>query len=184
MKLRINVRALIVSAAAFALYAQPIAAQDRWSVDAVASAEDLTEPGDLYVETRSIRAAAGTEITADFGRLVVPENRARSDSDPIQIAFVRLRGPADRVRAPLIYLAGGPGGSSTWQAEEPDFLDDWVDLLADGDVILLDQRGTGGSSPRLLPRHRPGGPAGAGLVRARLAGDRVGAARGIRSERF
>lgn len=149
MKLETLLRTAAMFTAALVLYPQSMSAQDRWSVDAVASAEQLAEPGDLYVETRTITSEDGTEIATDFGRLVVPENRAKPDSDPIQIAFARLRGPADPVRAPVVYLAGGPGGSSTWVTEEPYWLQRWVPLLADGDVILLDQRGTGDSSPRL-----------------------------------
>jgi len=109
------------------------------------------------IETRTITSNDGTEVQADFGRLVVPENRAKSDSDPIEIAFVRLQGPASARRAPLVYLEGGPGGSSTWQADEPWALQRWIPLLQDGDVILLDQRGTGESSPRLRWRY-PGAP--------------------------
>lgn len=138
-------------------YAQPMAAQDRFAVHSVGSMEELNAPGDLHVETRTITSADGTEITADFGRLVVPENRAKPTSDPIQLAFARLRGPAVASRPPVIYLAGGPGGSSTWETEVPEWLQRWVPLLDDGDVILLDQRGTGESSPRLRWR-RPGLP--------------------------
>lgn len=139
------------------LQVQPMHAQNRWAAETVASPDALELPGDLWLETRPLSAADGTEITADFGTFVVPENRGREDTRAIRIAFVRLRGPEDAVRAPLIYLAGGPGGSSTWQASEPEFLDDWVPLLGDGDVILLDQRGTGQSAPRLRWRW-PGMP--------------------------
>lgn len=112
---------------------------------------------DLQMETRTVTSEDGTEVSADFGRLVVPENRAKSDSHSIEIAFVRLHGLAAARRAPLVYLEGGPGGSSTWQADEPWALQRWISLLADGDVVLLDQRGTGESSPRLRWRY-PGRP--------------------------
>ena len=127
-------------------------------VNSVPTAEDLARPGDLWIETRSVAAQDGTEVTADFGRLVVPENRARTDSNPIQIAFVRLRGSAQTGRAPVVYLAGGPGDASTWQASDAGALQRWVPMLADGDVVLLDQRGAGESSPRLRWRV-PGMPA-------------------------
>lgn len=129
--------------------AQATEAQQQRAEPTVAGVDDLAAPGDLWIETRTVAAEDGTEVTADYGRLVVPENRAKADTNPIQIAFVRLRGPESPVRAPVVYLAGGPGGSASWQAEEPWALQDWIPLLADGDVILLDQRGTGESTPRL-----------------------------------
>jgi len=123
---------------------------------------------DLKIETRTVTSEDGREVSADFGRLIVPENRAKSASNPIEIAFVRLHGPASARRAPLVYLEGGPGGSSTWQADEPWALQRWIPLLEDGDVVLLDQRGTGQSSPRLRWRTRD-----IDAVRAALGFDRI-----------
>lgn len=105
--------------------------------------------GDLSIETRTLEAAGGTMIEADVGRLVVPENRSRPGSKLIELAFVRLRSSAEEPKAPLIYLAGGPGGSSTHFAENPGSLQNWLAVLAVSDVILLDQRATGKSTPTL-----------------------------------
>lgn len=112
-------------------------------------AEAPSPPGDLTLESRELQAAGGRTVPAEVGRLSVPEVRSDPTSRTIRLAFVRLRSDAERPAAPLVYLAGGPGGSATWQAEEPEWLARWLPLLEVSDVILLDQRGTGASEPDL-----------------------------------
>ena len=105
--------------------------------------------GDVTMESKTLRDAEGREIEADFGRLTVPENRSRNNSNLIELAFVRLKSTSKNPQAPLIFLNGGPGGSSTPQAGSPKALSRWAKFLPICDVILLDQRGCGSSSPRL-----------------------------------
>lgn len=107
------------------------------------------QAGDLTVERRTLTSAAGIEIQADFCRLIVPENRNKPDSNPIELVFARLRSLADQPAAPLVYLAGGPGSSSSHFADDPRTLDGFMPILEVCDVIFLDQRGTGRSSPNL-----------------------------------
>lgn len=113
--------------------------------------------GDVTIETKTLRDADGGRIEADFGRLVVPENRTNPGGNLIELAFVRLKSTSKNPKAPLIYLNGGPGGSSTPQARSPQALSRWAHFLPICDVILLDQRGCGSSSPRLhwTPEDRP-----------------------------
>ncbi len=113
------------------------------------------QAGELRRETRSLEAAGGQVVEAEFGRLLVPENRSASQSNLIELAYVRLKSTAPGPWAPIIYLAGGPGGSSTWMAEDPRTLAGWLSLLNVSDLIFLDQRATGRSTPRL--RYRPPG---------------------------
>lgn len=120
-----------------------------------AGAQDDSPPpkaGDLSVETRAIEVPGLGPVEADFGRLTVPEKRAAPDSNLIELAFVRLRSTAESPRAPLVYLAGGPGGSSTNFADSPRSLAAWGPLLAVCDVVFLDQRATGRSTPDLRYR--------------------------------
>jgi pimeloyl-ACP methyl ester carboxylesterase len=124
------------AALAFALAAGPAVGQDRAA-------------GDLTLEPRTLRAADGTEISAQRGDLIVPENRANPDSPLIRLAFAHLKSTAANPKAPLIYLAGGPGGSSTGFVRSPQALQNWLPVLAVCDVIFLDQRGTGSSEPDL-----------------------------------
>ena len=45
---------------------------------------------------------------------------------------------------PFVYLAGGPGGAATQSAAAVAGI--WFELRADRDILLVDQRGTGGSN--------------------------------------
>jgi pimeloyl-ACP methyl ester carboxylesterase len=101
------------------------------------------------------KLADGTELAAERGTFSVPEERRSRRSRRIDIGFVRLKSTNPRPGAPLVYLAGGPGGSGVATAEgprQPVFLA----LRAVGDVILLDQRGTGFSNhiPRCTAARR------------------------------
>ncbi len=127
---------LLTGVLAIAVLTAPVIAQEK-------------QIGDLTIERRTLRSAAGVEIQADFGRLVVPENRNKSDSNPIELVFARLRTLADQPAAPLVYLAGGPGSSSSHFVDNPRTLDGFMPILQVCDVIFLDQRGTGRSSPNL-----------------------------------
>lgn len=121
-------------------------------------AQDPTPPDALILETRKLEAADGQIVHAHFGTLSVPEVRSDPDAGTIRLAFVRLQSRAERPAAPLVFLAGGPGGSSTWQAEEPERLARWLPILEVSDVILLDQRGTGASEPELSYRWNGSAP--------------------------
>jgi pimeloyl-ACP methyl ester carboxylesterase len=99
------------------------------------------------LEHRSLTAAGGAAIDADFGRLTVPAVRRDPASGTFDLAFVWLRSPNGAGRPPTVFLAGGPGDSSTWMAGNEYGMGQLAPLLAAGDVILLDQRGTGQSRP-------------------------------------
>lgn len=107
------------------------------------------EIGELHLETREVQSQHGTDVTADYGRLAVPENRDSQRSRAIEIAFVRLRALGNGQARPVFYLSGGPGDAAVWQAEDPHALEDWLPMLALGDVVLVDQRGAGRSTPSL-----------------------------------
>ena len=102
-------------------------------------------------------------IEAELGRLAVPERRDDPRSHLIELAFIRFKSTAEVPGAPLIFLAGGPGVSGT-DSLRWEYLFPWFAALRTvGDVIALDQRGTGLSIPRLdcletwdLPLERPG----------------------------
>jgi pimeloyl-ACP methyl ester carboxylesterase len=93
-------------------------------------------------------------LRGELGHLRVPESRAPGDSRvassprEIELAFVRLSSTSRRPGAPIVWLAGGPGGSGTSDLDTP-VLRILLELRRSGDVIALDQRGTGLSVPRL-----------------------------------
>jgi len=102
-------------------------------------------------------------MIGELGRLLVPERRSNPESRLIELAFVRLSGTAPHPAPPLVVLAGGPGSSGIDAFKREPFFP-WVEALRSvGDVIVLDQRGTGLSIPRLdclerwdLPLDQPG----------------------------
>ncbi|SDE25736.1 alpha/beta hydrolase [Kordiimonas lacus] len=93
--------------------------------------------------------ARGADPVAAFeGELMVPENRSNADSRMIPIRYVRFPATGEKKGPPIIYLAGGPGGSGIATAKYRRFAM-FMALRAYGDVIALDQRGTGASN--ILP---------------------------------
>lgn len=81
---------------------------------------------------------------------LVPSD-ARGRATPITLPVVVLRGTrARKDRAPLVYLTGGPGDSIGLEPDDMPAWRAWRDRLGnDGDLILLDPRGTGRATPRL-----------------------------------
>jgi len=76
---------------------------------------------------------------ADFGTLVVRENRAKEDSKLIYIPVVRVRSRREPVLEPVFTLEGGPGGTNI----KPEPVRDW--LLENHDVVMVGYRGVDGS---------------------------------------
>lgn len=100
-------------------------------------------------------------VSAELGWLTVPENHSRPSGPTIDLAFFRFRTAAPHPGAPVVWLAGGPGGSGTQDAEGA-ILPLLLAVAESADVIALDQRGMGRSLPRLdcpgnfdLPLDRP-----------------------------
>ena len=57
------------------------------------------------------------QVNAEFGTLRVPENRSNPESNLIELAFVRFKSTAKNPGPPIVYLAGGPGGSGIFTAK-------------------------------------------------------------------
>lgn len=109
--------------------------------------------GQLRVEPHVFQALGGRKLDAELGRLVVPENRTKTDSRSIELVFLRFKSTAERPGPPIIYLAGGPGGSGINLARGARF--PVFDAMREvGDVIALDQRGAGRSTPLLTCQQR------------------------------
>ncbi len=89
-----------------------------------------------------------TGIEMSCGVLVVPENRTLAGSPLIELAVAIVSAPDGTNQEPLVYLAGGPGGSAI-----DEYLNDIegfdYPFTRNRDLILVDQRGTGYSSPSL-----------------------------------
>jgi pimeloyl-ACP methyl ester carboxylesterase len=99
-------------------------------------------PNPVYPGVPQLDLGAGVEC----GYLTVPENRDRPDGKTIRLAVARAKATAPNPKPdPLVYLAGGPGGSGLISAA-PRIAAGWN---SDRDLIFLDQRGTWKSDPLL-----------------------------------
>jgi pimeloyl-ACP methyl ester carboxylesterase len=91
-----------------------------------------------------IGSEKGSKIKAQCGRLSVPENRNNpSRMIDLNIAVIRTKS-TKKLNDPVIMLAGGPGQSAV--ETYPSVSTAFRGLLKDRDVVLVDQRGTGGSN--------------------------------------
>ena len=105
--------------------------------------------GQVSFEPYTLTTYDGQPHAAELGRVWVPENRQKNSSRLIQLAFVRLKSTAANPGSPIVYLAGGPGIPGVAMARVPVYYRLMEKLRQVGDVILLDQRGLGMSSPNL-----------------------------------
>ena len=101
----------------------------------------------------------GAETDAERGFFEVPEDRRDPASRRISLSYVRFPSTAARPGPPIVYLAGGPGGTATGTATGPRF-PIFMALREVADVIAFDQRGTG------LSNHIPARPPSAGPLPA------------------
>ncbi|AWF82078.1 alpha/beta hydrolase [Microbulbifer sp. A4B17] len=78
------------------------------------------------------------------GVIRVPEDRTKKNSRNISLHYIRFPATGEIAGPPIIYLAGGPGGSGIMAVNYR--FDMFMALRKYGDVIALDQRGTGRSN--------------------------------------
>jgi pimeloyl-ACP methyl ester carboxylesterase len=98
-----------------------------------------------------LRSYDGREMQAELTMLAVRENREVRDSRLIRVAVLRLAAlEGARGNPPLVFLSGGPGVPATGLARVPVYFDLFRKLRSNGDVLLIDQRGSGMSLPNLV----------------------------------
>ena len=121
----------------------------------VIAAAGLTVPGMAFLSSAA-RAQAGQpqagpfrytsgdgqEVEAERGFFEVSEDRRIPGSRRIRLGYVRFASTAKNPGPPIVYLAGGPGGSGVRTAMGPRF-PIFMALREVADVIAFDQRGTG-----------------------------------------
>lgn len=111
----------------------------KWPVHLPAGAQ----AGDLKMAPCIFRAKRGrfktTNYAADYGILVVPENRQKQGSRLIALPVLRIRATGSDPLEPVFHLEGGPGGSNI-EFVPPDW------LLERHDFVLVGYRGADGSS--------------------------------------
>lgn len=99
-------------------------------------------------------AIAGLEGEVRCGTYSVFENRAtrRGRRIALKIVLLPATGP-ERAPDPLLFFAGGPGEAATEAAA--DLARDLAQIRRRRDILLIDQRGTGGSHPLPCPLFGP-----------------------------
>ncbi len=118
------------------------------------STYDVAELGAFSFDPVDCPFTREVPVEVDCGVLTVPESRTGLSDNTIEVAVAVLRTPNPQPEPdPVVWLAGGPG--SVALAEHfgwiSDGADDWEyhPILANRDLILVDQRGTGYSQPQL-----------------------------------
>lgn len=104
---------------------------------------------ELKIESYDFKTRSGEKIIAEKGSFIVPENRLNDNSRDITLSFVRFKSTNPNPGFPIVYLAGGPGGSGINTARGARF-ELFMALREIADVIAFDQRGTGMSNQ--IPR--------------------------------
>ena len=114
----------------------------------VTTSVNAQKAGTLKLKPYTFENDHKEKVDAEFGTLLVPENRSNPQSNLIELAFVRFKSTAKNPGPPIVYLAGGPGGSGIFTAQGSRF-PLFMALREIADVIAFDQRGTGYSKPNL-----------------------------------
>ena len=117
----------------------------------------LTLAAVVLFSTKSLGAASPAQLQlepcmllgqfeARCGTFAVPEDRTRGGGRTISLRVVVLPARDGGSKPdPIVYIAGGPGGSAVGGGVE--LYSAFSGLNVSRDVVLVDQRGTGGSNP-------------------------------------
>ena len=64
----------------------------------------------LTIKPHAFEAPDGTTVEAEWGEMKVPLFHDRPEEGSITVSFLRFPATTDNPGAPLVYMAGGPGG--------------------------------------------------------------------------
>jgi len=120
-------------------------------VPALGEASTARRMGAVSFEPCTLTAQGSPATVAAYcGRLIVPEDRARVDGRRIELAISLVPSRSKQPRPdPVFMLAGGPGQAA--REAFPSAAGAFRDILRERHVVLVDQRGTGGSHPLECP---------------------------------
>jgi pimeloyl-ACP methyl ester carboxylesterase len=81
------------------------------------------------------------EYAADFGTILVPENRSNTNSRLIDLPVIRIRSRSEHPSEPIFCFYGGPGQKNmSWDWNSTEF------LIPEHDIVLVGYRGVDGST--------------------------------------
>jgi pimeloyl-ACP methyl ester carboxylesterase len=115
------------------------------SILAQEAADAATAVGIELADCQIAPARSPSRLAARCGSLLVPEDPANPDGDMIELRIAVI--PAmtrDAQPDPLVYVAGGPGQSSVDSFTRA--VGAFRAIQRERDIVLVDQRGTGGSN--------------------------------------
>lgn len=92
------------------------------------------------------------DVSGRCARLAVPEDPGRLDSPMISLRIAVLPATRRPAAGALFYLEGGPGVPATESAAGVNEL--FAEVGRDRDIVMVDQRGTGGSNRLACPDER------------------------------
>jgi pimeloyl-ACP methyl ester carboxylesterase len=112
----------------------------------VAPSRPTRRLGAIAFQPCTLSAPLGADTTeAQCGTFAVPEDRARPDGRKIALAVAWVPATGEAAPDPVFMLAGGPGQGARESFPQVDSA--FAEVLKNRHVILVDQRGTGGSNP-------------------------------------
>ena len=98
---------------------------------------------------RTVLANDGNSYFGEIGSIQVLENRANPESKFIEIPFFRIKTKSSDQLPPIFVLAGGPGDNPSIMQQLKEIVPPLSLFASRSDVIILDQRGNGNSTPSL-----------------------------------
>jgi pimeloyl-ACP methyl ester carboxylesterase len=104
------------------------------------------------VESSFATCTYGGYVAGRCGSVAVPADPLRPDAGTIDLRVAILPATVRPAAGALFYLEGGPGGAATRAAVEVNAL--FAVVGRHRDIVMVDQRGTGGSSPLVCPDER------------------------------
>ena len=100
----------------------------------------------ITLEDCALTSSVGNQVDARCGTLTVPEDRANPDGRQIDLNVAVIPAIKRNPEADALFLlAGGPGQSAI--ETFPAMISFMYQIHEDRDIVLVDQRGTGGSNP-------------------------------------
>ncbi|MFL6098754.1 MAG: alpha/beta fold hydrolase [Actinomycetales bacterium] len=119
---------------------------------AVAQAAPMTQaahPRPSFVSRACPADVFPPDRDVDCGYIVVPEDRSKPDSRQITVAAAVVHATAPKPAPdPIVFVEGGPSVGAL-RSFPLDYYFAGADFAADHDLVLVDTRGTGLSTPRL-----------------------------------
>ncbi len=143
-----GIAALTMMAATMACASQsstPGSQPSATGLTAKAQTSEIASKASRGEEAFIFEARNGESVPAYRGSFQQRENHSDPASRLITLHYVRFPATGDVSGSPIIYLAGGPGGSGIETAKHERF-PLFMAMREFGDVIAFDQRGTGASN--------------------------------------